>query len=79
MDNATDDGIEPGTADEWTPAIDGRGDGHAPDDGLEAVVVRYRCGPDRCTLVPRGGGPEALLSAWLSADLETVVDLDDAR
>lgn len=46
---------------------------------LEAVVVRYEDGPDRCTIAPRDCPDEAKLTTWLSADVATVVDLEDAR
>ncbi|MGQ3411850.1 DUF7511 domain-containing protein [Natrinema sp. LN54] len=46
---------------------------------FDAIVVRYQSGSDRCTLVPRDGTTEEKLNAWLTADMETVVDLDDAR
>ncbi|AFO59220.1 MULTISPECIES: DUF7511 domain-containing protein [Natrinema] len=46
---------------------------------FDAIVVRYQSGNDRCTLVPRNGSTDEKLNAWLTADLETVVDLDDAR
>lgn len=53
----------------------------APEDAalFDAVVVRYESGSDRCTLVPRDATTEERLNAWLTADLESVVDLDDAR
>jgi len=75
MDGATD-GTDGGTGNE-----DATGDGAEPADAVlfDAVVVRYESGSDRCTLVPRDGSLEATLDAWLAADLETVVDLDDAR
>ena len=79
MDQTTDDGLEPRTADELTTdADDGRADPQT-DAGLEAVVVRYGSGNDRCTLVPRYGPPEAMLTAWFSADLDSVVDLEEMR
>ena len=81
MDKATDESIETGT-DELTTTAGWR-NRSAPDAGadaaLEAIVVRYRSGRDRCTLVPRDAPPEAMLTAWLSADLETVVALEDVR
>ncbi|SER74413.1 DUF7511 domain-containing protein [Natrinema salaciae] len=46
---------------------------------FDAIVVRYRSASDRCTLVPHDGTTEEKLNSWLTADLETVVDLDDAR
>ncbi|MDS0473807.1 hypothetical protein [Natrinema sp. 1APR25-10V2] len=46
---------------------------------FDAVVVRYESGNDRCTLVPHDATTGEKLNAWLSADLETVVDLDGAR
>ncbi|WP_222919921.1 hypothetical protein [Natrinema sp. SYSU A 869] len=46
---------------------------------FDAIVVRYQSDSDRCTLVPRDGTTEMKLNAWLTANLETVVDLDDAR
>ncbi|WP_435552070.1 DUF7511 domain-containing protein [Natrinema sp. CGMCC1.2065] len=75
MDGATD-GTDGGTGNE-----DATNDRAGPADAalFEAVVVRYESECDRCTLVPRDGSTEAKLNAWLAADLETVVDLDDAR
>lgn len=43
---------------------------------LEAVVVRYERRPDRRTLSPGG---RATRTAWLTADVDAFVDLDDAR
>jgi len=46
---------------------------------FDAVIVRYESDDDRCTLVPCNGTTTEKLNAWLTADLEAVVDLDDAR
>ncbi len=76
MDGSAD-GTDEGTAHEYAADTD--------EDDIEnavlfdAVVVRYECGNDRCTLVPHDATTGETLNAWLSADLETVVDLDDAR
>lgn len=48
-------------------------------DVLEAVVVRYEIGPDRCTIFPRGCSDEEKLTRWLSADLSAFVDLETVR
>ena len=79
MDEATDEQIETGIDGERTSDIGRRRERAGQDPGLDAVVVRYRSGRDRCTLVPRDGPPESMLTAWLSTDLEAVVDLEDAR
>lgn len=57
---------------------------HSPDSDdrhidLDGVVVRYENRPDRCTIVPRGGTHDEQVTRWLSADLASFVDLDDAR
>lgn len=46
---------------------------------LEAVVVRYRDQPDRCTISPTDCSDEAKLTTWLTADAETFVRLDEMR
>lgn len=79
MDEIPDQRTKSGTAGARTTDTDDPRDGPERDVLLEAVVVRYSADSDRCTLVPRDGPPEAMLTAWLSADLETVVDLEDAR
>ncbi|ELY45066.1 DUF7511 domain-containing protein [Natronorubrum sulfidifaciens] len=50
---------------------------HAP--ALECVVVRYRERSDRCTFAPRECTEAEQLTQWLSADIDTVVDLDNVR
>lgn len=79
MDEIPDPRTEPGTTGARTTDTDDPRDGPERDVCLEAIVVRYSADSDRCTLVPRDGPPEAMLTAWLSADLETVVDLEGAR
>ncbi|WP_339104711.1 hypothetical protein [Haloterrigena salinisoli] len=79
MDEIPDGRMETDTADAWTTDPDERRDGPERDDRLEAIVVRYRNGRDRCTFVPRDGAPESMLTAWLSTDLEAVVALEEAR
>ena len=48
-------------------------------DALEAVVVRYETGADRCTIFPRECVDEKKLTTWLSADLSAFVDLECTR
>ena len=52
-----------------------------PEDGVlfDAIVVRYESDDDRCTLVPCEGSTAEKLNAWLSVNLQTVVDLEEAR
>jgi len=75
--NGSADGTDETTGDEYatvTDAVD------AEDTVLfDAIVVRYESDDDRCTLVPHEGSTAEKLNAWLSVDIETVVDLDDAR
>lgn len=75
--NGSADGTDEGIANEYTAATDGS----EPADAVvfDAVVVRYRSADDRCTLVPHDGTTAEKLNGWVTADLETVVDLDDAR
>jgi len=76
MDGSAD-GIDEGTAHEYAAATDAV---DAEELALfDAIVVRYESGSDRCTLVPHEGSTTEKLNAWLTADLELVVDLDDAR
>lgn len=75
--NGSVDGTDEGTANEYPVAADGS-DSTDPVV-FDAIVVRYRSDDDRCTLVPRDGTAAEKLNGWLTADLETVVDLDDAR
>lgn len=72
--NGSGDGIDDGTAHEYAAPTD-----EADAVLFDAVVVRYESDDDRCTLVPRDGTTTKKLNAWLTADLEAVVDLDDAR
>lgn len=46
---------------------------------LESTIVRYEDGPDRCTIAPRECSESERVTTWLSADLETVADLDEMR
>nr|WP_241471278.1 hypothetical protein [Natrinema salifodinae] len=79
MDGSAD-GTDEGTAHEYESESATETDGSDPDAVLfDAIVVRYESGNDRCTLVPHDGSTTEKLNAWLTADLETVVDLDDAR
>ncbi|MFD1563730.1 hypothetical protein ACFR99_09240 [Haloarchaeobius amylolyticus] len=75
--NGSADGTDEGTAHEYAPVTDEAD----PEDAVlfDAIVVRYEADDDRCTLVPHDGSTSEKLNAWLSVDLETVVDLDDAR
>ncbi|RZV12514.1 hypothetical protein BDK88_1425 [Natrinema hispanicum] len=76
MDGSTDR-IDEGTAHEHAAATDAV---DADETVLfDAIVVRYESGSDRCTLVPHEGSTTEKLNAWLTADLEMVVDLDEAR
>ena len=75
--NGSADGTDETAGDEGATVTDvADGEGMALFD---AVVVRYESESDRCTLVPHEGSPTEKLNAWLSADLELVVDLDEAR
>lgn len=62
-----------------TDAVRRPGSDARPPIDLEAIVVRYEDGPDRCTIAPRDCPDEAKLTTWLSADVATFVDLEDAR
>jgi len=46
---------------------------------LRSVVVRYRNGPDRCTVYPRRESCCEHAEAWLSADADAFVSLDEMR
>lgn len=50
-----------------------------PSQPLEAIVVRYQDGPDRCTITPKDCSDAERLTTWLSADLDLFVDATDAR
>jgi len=55
-------------------------DGPSPaGQPLEAIVVRYQDGPDRCTIAPKACSDAERLTTWLSADLDLFVDVTDAR
>ena len=54
-------------------AIDGR------DYELHSVVVQYDDRPDRCTVYPRRDRCLDRMAAWLSADLEAFVGLEEMR
>lgn len=44
---------------------------------LEAVIIRYETRSDRCTVSP--GDDQAARTAWLTADVDAFIDLDDMR
>ncbi|THE63203.1 hypothetical protein D8Y22_19655 [Salinadaptatus halalkaliphilus] len=46
---------------------------------LDSIVVRYDDGPDRCTITPRECPERLQLTAWLSADIDAFVDLQECR
>ncbi|QCC48198.1 DUF7511 domain-containing protein [Halobellus limi] len=46
---------------------------------LRSVVVRYEERPDRCTIYPRRESCCERIEAWLSADADAFVALDDMR
>lgn len=46
---------------------------------LEATVVHYRNGPDRCTVAPGDVSDERRLTAWLSVDADALVRLGEMR
>ena len=46
---------------------------------LRSVVVRYEERPDRCTIYPRRESCCEQVEAWLSADADAFVALDDMR
>jgi len=75
--DGTANGADEGIAHEYAAVTDEAD----PEDGVlfDAIVVRYESDDDRCTLVPCEGSTSEKLNAWLSADLEAVVDLDEAR
>ncbi|MFB6090759.1 MAG: hypothetical protein ABEJ97_06830 [Halobellus sp.] len=53
----------------------------APDGRFElhCVVVRYESQPDRCTIYPRRESCCEQIGAWLSADADAFVPLDEMR
>lgn len=53
--------------------IDGR------DYELHSVVVQYDGRPDRCTIYPRRNDCLDRMAAWLSADLDAFVGLEEMR
>ncbi|MUV56434.1 hypothetical protein SAMN04487947_1757 [Halogeometricum rufum] len=53
--------------------IDGR------DYELHSVVVQYDGEPDRCTVYPRRDRCLDRMAAWLSADLDAFVGLEEMR
>ena len=75
--NGSANGTDEGTAHEYAAVTDEAD----PEDAVlfDAIVVRYESDDDRCTLVPHEGSTAEKLNAWLSVDLETVVDLGDTR
>lgn len=46
---------------------------------LEATIVHYRSGPDRCTVAPGDVSDERRLTAWLSVDADALVRLGEMR
>jgi hypothetical protein len=46
---------------------------------LDATVVRYRNGPDRCTVAPADVDEDRQLTAWLSVDVDALVGLAGMR
>lgn len=50
--------------------------GRPTGEGLEARVVEYPDGPDRCTIYPRGLSEADRVTTWLSADRAAFVSLD---
>jgi Fe-S-cluster containining protein len=46
---------------------------------LRSVVVRYEERPDRCTIYPRRESCCEHVDAWLSADADAFVGLDEMR
>jgi len=46
---------------------------------LRSVVVRYEERPDRCTIYPRRESCCEHVDAWLSADADAFVPLEDMR
>lgn len=48
------------------------------DFELHSVVVSYEDGPDECTVYPRHHSNDDRTTTWLTADVDTVVDLADA-
>jgi Fe-S-cluster containining protein len=46
---------------------------------LRSVVVRYEERPDRCTIYPRRESCCEQIEAWLSADADAFVALDEMR
>ncbi|WP_336038193.1 DUF7511 domain-containing protein [Halobacterium yunchengense] len=51
---------------------------HRPEP-LEATVVRYENGPDRCTVSPRDVDRDRQLTAWLSVNAAALVALEETR
>ncbi|MFB6251141.1 MAG: hypothetical protein ABEI27_05555 [Halobellus sp.] len=46
---------------------------------LRSVVVRYEHQPDRCTVYPRRESCCDRMEAWLVADVDAFVSLDELR
>ncbi|MFB6269417.1 MAG: hypothetical protein ABEH83_05700 [Halobacterium sp.] len=46
---------------------------------LDATVVRYKNGPDRCTVAPADVSDDQRLTAWLSVDADALVALREMR
>lgn len=66
---------DPGATSDSDPLhdIDGR------DYDLHSVVVQYDDAPDRCTVYPRRDRCVDRMAAWLSADLDAFVGLEERR
>jgi hypothetical protein len=60
-----------------TPAADRAIDGQ--DYALHSVVVRYDGSPDRCTIYPRRESCRNRMEAWISADHDVFVGLEENR
>ncbi|GAB3034435.1 DUF7511 domain-containing protein [Natronobiforma cellulositropha] len=44
---------------------------------LESIVVRYETRADRCTVYPRERSEAEVLTAWLTADVDAFVLLEE--
>ena len=54
-------------------------DAREPEIQLRSVVVRYEARPDRCTIYPRRERCCEHVDAWLSADADAFVPLEEMR
>jgi hypothetical protein len=55
------------------------GETRYPEIELRSVVVRYEERPDRCTIYPRRDRCCEQVDAWLSADADSFVPLDEMQ